>query len=318
MRNLACLLLLGVPSAVAAEDKPRSRTFLFTYSTTLTGLGPAQVVRVWLPVATSNDDQQAEIVSKKVPGSSGKIGTETKYGNKVLFVEASAGSDGTLPLEVVYRVTRKEVKGPEPGSEDMEKIARFLEPDANVPIDGKPLDLIKGKTLPDDPMAKARVLYDLVNGHMKYDKSKPGWGRGDASWACASGFGNCSDFHSLFISLARSQRIPAKFEIGFGLPDKRGKGEVAGYHCWAKFRPSARGWVGVDISEANKNPKMKDYYFGNLTEDRVTFSTGRDLELVPRQKGKALNFFIYPYAEVDGKPWPAEKIKNKFSFEDVR
>ena len=25
---------------------------------------------------------------------------------------------------------------------------------------------------------------------------------------------------------------------------------------------------------------MKDYYFGNLTEDRVAFSTGRDMTLV--------------------------------------
>jgi transglutaminase-like putative cysteine protease len=167
-------------------------------------------------------------------------------------------------------------------------------------------------------MAKARVLYDVVNGHMKYDKSKPGWGRGDSAWACDSGFGNCSDFHSLFISLARSQKLPAKFEIGFGLPEKRGKGDVPGYHCWAKFRPSDKGWVGVDISEANKNPKMKDYYFGNLTEDRIAFSTGRDLTLVPPQKGKPLNFFIYPYVEVGGKVWPGDKIKNHFSYEDVR
>ena len=317
MRYLACLLLLAVPIAVRAEEKPRARTFRFTYATTLTGLAPGTVARVWLPVPPTNEDQQVKVVARKLPAD-GKISSEALYGNKMLYVEASAGADGTLPFAVVYRVTRREMKGAGAGTEDRETIARFLKPDANVPIDGKPLELLKGKKLPDDPMAKARALYDLVNGHMKYDKSKPGWGRGDADWACDSGFGNCSDFHSLFIALARSQKIPAKFEIGFGLPAQRGKGAVPGYHCWAKFRPSDKGWIGVDISEANKNPKMKDYFFGNLTEDRVTFSTGRDLELVPRQKGPPLNFFVYPYAEVDGRLWPAEKIKNKFSFEDVR
>src|SRR5881227_3323734 len=105
--------------------------------------------------------------------------------------------------------------------------------------------------------------------------SKAGWCRGDAVWACDSRTGNCTDFHSLFIALARSQKIPAKFEIGFGLPEKHGAGEVAGYHCWAKFKPDGKGWVPVDISEANKNPKLKEYYFGNLTPDRVTFTTGR-------------------------------------------
>jgi len=187
-----------------------------------------------------------------------------------------------------------------------------------VPITGKPLDLIKGKPLPEEPMARAKAFYDLVNGHMKYDKTNPGWGRGDSVWACDSKTGNCTDFHSLFISLARAHKIPAKFEIGFSIPEKRGKGPVAGYHCWAKFRPTEKGWVAVDISEANKEPKMKDYYFGNLTEDRVTLTTGRDIDLVPQQKGKALNYFIHPYAEVEGKPVAADKIKPANTYEDVK
>src|SRR5439155_13718790 len=131
-----------------------------------------------------------------------------------------------------------------------------------------------------------------------------------------SGYGNCSDFHSLFISLARSQKIPAKFEIGFPLPARHGAGDIPGYHCWAKFRPEGKGWVPVDISEANKDPKMRDYYFGNLTPDRVAFSTGRDLGLVPRQAGGPLNFFVYPYVEVGGKPYP--QVEPHFSFRDLK
>jgi len=76
--------------------------------------------------------------------------------------------------------------------------------------------------------------------------------------------------------------------------------------------------VPVDISEANKNPKMKEYYFGHLTEDRITFTTGRDITLVPKQDGEPLNFFVYPYVEVDGKPYAAEKVKRKFGYEDVK
>jgi hypothetical protein len=102
------------------------------------------------------------------------------------------------------------------------------------------------------------------------------------------------------------------------LPEKRGAGEIPGYHCWAWFRPDSKGWVPVDISEANKSkdPKVREYYFGNLTENRVLFSTGRDIDLVPKQDGPPLNFFVYPYVEVDGKPY--EKVQGKFSFEDVK
>jgi transglutaminase-like putative cysteine protease len=301
----------------APPEKAKTRAFLFIYSATITDVPAGKTARIWLPVAQTSDDQDVEIVSKDLPAE-GKIGKEEKYGNQILYVEAKPGADGTIPLKVTYRVKRREVLGPDKTKVDETKVAMYLKPDALVPIDGKPLDLIKGKDLPKDQNDAAHVLYDIVNNHMKYSKEGTGWGRGDSVWACDSKYGNCTDFHSLFISLARSQKIPAKFEIGFPVPEKRGEGEIPGYHCWAFFRPEGNGWVPVDISEANKVPKMKDYYFGNLTPDRVTFTTGRDLTLVPKQDGGPVNFLVYPYVEVDGKPYAADKIKKKFSYEDVK
>jgi transglutaminase-like putative cysteine protease len=224
-------------------------------------------------------------------------------------------------------VKRKEVVGKLQGSAlTQEHVALFLKPDARVPIGGKPATLLKGKPLPTDGMELAKLLYDVVNGHMEYSKKGTGWGRGDAAWACDSRYGNCTDFHSLFISLARTNKLPARFEIGFAIPErgkaKEGKGTIAGYHCWAEFSPDGKTWVPVDISQANQvrdsNPKMVEYLFGNLTEDRVAFSVGRDLKLDPPQAGPLLNFFIYPYVEVESRPYPADRIRPQFSYQDVR
>jgi transglutaminase-like putative cysteine protease len=298
----------------AGTEAPRTRTFRFAYVATVTGMKPDEAARVWLPVAPTTDEQEVTVVSSP---KGAKLFKEKKYGNAMYYLEAKADADGKIPMETVFVVKRKEVKGEgKLSTEEAAKLADYLKPDAKVPIDGKPLELVKDKKLPADQTDLARVLYDVVNGHMRYSKEGQGWGRGDSVWACESGYGNCTDFHSLFISLARAEKIPAKFEIGFPIPEKRGAGEVAGYHCWAKFRPEGKGWIAVDISEANKNPKMKDYYFGNLTEDRVTFTTGRDLELSPKQDGEPLNYFIYPYVEVGGKTYPQEKIVRKFSYED--
>jgi len=270
-------------------------------------------------VPPSNEDQEIKFESKQLPGE-GQIGRESEYGNQILFVEGKADADGMIPVKVTYRVTRREVHADRSsmGSEETEKVARYLQPDAKVPISGKPLELLKGKDVPNDDLAAARLFYDIVNGHMRYSKEGTGWGQGDSNWACDSKYGNCSDFHSLFISLARAQKIPAKFEIGFPLPEKQGAGDIPGYHCWAKFRPSGKGWVPVDISEANKNPKMTEYYFGNLTENRVAFSTGRYVTFTPKQDGPPLNFFVYPYVEVNGKPYAGDKVQRKFSYEDVK
>ncbi len=313
------MLLLGCVSATDAAEPaaPRHRQFRFTYAVSVTGLETGQAARLWMPVPPNSDEQRVQVAERMLPGPS-QQGREAKYGNDVLYVEAAADSAGRIEASTAYEVTRSEVRGQASVMLlDDPMVALFLQPDARVPIDGKPLTLLAGKALPMDQLRLARTLYDVVNGHMRYSKEGVGWGLGDAVWACDSKTGNCSDFHSLFISLARSQGVPAKFEIGFPLPAERGRGLVAGYHCWAWFKPQGRGWIPVDISEANKNPQMREYYFGNLTEDRITFSVGRDLVLTPPQAGEPLNFFVTPYVEVAGKPLAADKVQLKIQYEDI-
>jgi hypothetical protein len=316
-------LLLSAAAAPAvtlpepARAAPASRTFDFTYAVTITDVPAGKTARVWVPLASSDDYQDVKVVSKKLPPG-GKVGKDRLYGNEMEYVEAKAGPDGTIPLEVVYRVTRKEVRFDDlrEKPENPALLERSLQPDRLGPLEGKHLDLIRDKKIPDDNLAAGRLLYDVVNEHMKYDKPEgQPWGRGDVLWACDSRFGNCSDFHGLFIALARSRKVPAKFECGFPVPEKRGEGAIGGYHCWAWFRVEDKGWVPADISEANKNPAKKDYFFGNLDANRVAFTTGRDVELTPKQDGPPLNFFIFPYVEIDGKEH--RKQERKFSYRDV-
>lgn len=311
---------LKVPPREKSKE-PSARTFRFTYEAAVTGLKPGQNASIWLPIATTSPDQKVEVVERRLPRTLDRVetGREPRYGNEVLFVEARGDEQGQVPLKLVYQVTRYEVSGPKAllADEDAARMARYLEADALVPVTGKPLELLGDRPLPGDQTAAVRAIYDVVNSHMRYSKEGTGWGRGDAVWACDSKFGNCCDFHSLFTSLVRAQKIPVKFEIGFPLPPERGSGAIQGCHCWAKFEPAGEGWVPVDISEANKHPELRDYYFGHLTADRITFSTGRDIDLVPQQTGRPLNYFIYPHVEVAGQEYPQEKIVRSFSFQDA-
>ncbi|MBI5757054.1 MAG: transglutaminase domain-containing protein, partial [Planctomycetales bacterium] len=209
------LVTLLLTAAAVEADEPKTRDFLFHYKATVTGLEPGQSARVWLPVPATHEDQDAGLVTQNLPLTI-QIGRESKFGNLILYTEAQAGPDGRIPLAVTYRIRRREVlsdkTSPKPTRAELDL---FLKPDAKVPLGGKPQSLLKGRDLPVDQLATSRIFYDVVNNHMKYSKDGIGWGRGDAVWACDSKFGNCSDFHSLFISLARSNAIPAKFEMGF-------------------------------------------------------------------------------------------------------
>ena len=311
----------GLPAKNQAEQGsgPRSRTFRFDYRTSVDGLPAGARVRVWLPLPQSNDHQKVQMLSRKLP-MKGSIATEPTYGNSILYCESNRSSADSLRFSVSFLIRRQEVRAIDedraPAALTDKQRHRFLSANIRVPLKGRQLDLLGGLRFTGDTLDVARTLYDRVDEHVRYDKSAPGYGNGDVLWVCDSRFGNCTDFHSLFISWARARNIPARFEIGFPLPAERGKGMVGGYHCWALFHHDRKGWIPVDISEADKHPELKEYYFGNLSENRVGFTTGRDIVLVPPQDGAPLNFFVYPYVEVNGKPWPQDQLTLDFSYED--
>ncbi len=298
-----------------------SRHFTFHYAFTVKNLPEGKRVRIWIPAAQSDAYQEVKIVFAKgdLPV---KRTRESKYGNEAYFAETASATQAELHFDVEYDVVRHEriaLSGtPRPVATTLANKERQedLQPDALVPITGRPADLAtkvtEGKT---QPLEKARAIYDYVFTTMRYDKTGTGWGHGDVLYACDAKKGNCTDFHSLFIAMARSQGIPARFEIGFPLPPDKRSSEVAGYHCWSDFYIDGKGWIPVDISEAWKHPEKRDYFFGSHDVNRVQFSMGRDLRLNPAPAGKPLNYFVYPYVEVDGQEYP--NVSLAFSFADV-
>ena len=311
-------LLLALAIASCAQE---SRHFSFHYGFTIKNLESGKRVRIWIPAAQSDAFQEVRIISAKGDLPLKKT-RESKYGNETYFAESSSTTQPELHFDVEYEVVRRErvaLTAPAhvvAASLTNKERQEGLQPDALVPITGLPADLAakvtQGKT---QPLEKARAIYDYVFTTMRYEKTGTGWGRGDVLYACDAKKGNCTDFHSLFIAMARSQGIPARFEIGFPLPPDKHSAEVAGYHCWSDFYVDGRGWIPVDISEAWKHPEKRDYFFGSHDVDRMQFSMGRDLRLSPAQDGKPLNYFVYPYVEVDGREYP--NVSLAFSFADV-
>ncbi|MGH9510677.1 MAG: transglutaminase-like domain-containing protein [Terriglobales bacterium] len=321
-RNLGFLLFLIFP-IVGAAHAQATRRFTFHYGFTVRNIPAGEQLRVWIPVAESNEFQEVKVV-QATGDLPLKRTRESKYGNQTYFAETPKAKKPELHFEIVYDIVRHErivlgTYAPHLASLQLKDKERneFLAPDRLVPVTGEPAQLAaaasKGEATPLD---KAHAIYDYVFSNMSYDKTGTGWGRGDALYACSAKKGNCTDFHSLFIAMARSQGIPARFEIGFPLPPDAHSGDVTGYHCWADFFEPQHGWVPVDISEAWRHPEKRAYFFGALDANRVQFTTGRDLQLNPKQAGPPLNYFIYPYVELDGKEFPNVSLAFSFADED--
>jgi transglutaminase-like putative cysteine protease len=292
----------------------RPARYAFTYRLEAASLKgtTAKRLRIWLPYPAETDDQK--ILSAEVTSPWAHQVKSDAFGNRMVYLEG----DGAPASDIVMRfVVERRPTGGIPRSEVAANSAldpaKYLNSNALIPLDGLIRQVAAQESHGiDDQGAKARAFYDYVVRTMTYNKDGTGWGRGDAVWACTNKRGNCTDFHSLFVGMARSQNIPARFLIGFPIPAGVERGPIPGYHCWAEYFSRERGWIPLDASEAKKSGWF-DAYFGWLPSDRIQFTVGRDLTLTPPQDGPPLNYFIYPYVEADGAPVP--DVKASFEFE---
>lgn len=270
-------------------------------------------VKLWMPRPPTVPWQAAELLGVDSPWPY-KTVIDPDFGNEILLFEAPSPEAGTAVIRIRYSLTRRERSGPDGRGGPVSPL--FLEPRGLVVLNEEIRSIARETTRGlEDTRAKARALYDHVLGHMQYDTSGEDWGRGDVAHLCKVGKGNCTDFHSLFIALARAEGIPARFRIGYPLPRAEDGPVLKPYHCWAEFHSAGEGWIPVDISEAWKDPPRTEYYFGALDPDRVLVSTGREIRL-PGRNGPALNYLVGPHAEIGGKP--VGDIDFSRSYKNVR
>ncbi|MFC1746452.1 transglutaminase-like domain-containing protein [Candidatus Riflebacteria bacterium] len=296
------IFLLFIMQITAAKEIQFE--FEYSFDVKITRRDSGKDLKIWFPIPITDTEQLIREVKIHSPFPY-KITRENKYGNKMVFINLEKTRPGIYPLKMIVSGKRAEVQTSQgiSFSKSLTTPAvykRFLENQKLTYIDASITNEARRLTANLTTVSeKAAALYNNVLEKMQYDKTVQGWGTGSTRFACDVGKGNCTDFHSYFNSLARAIKIPSRFQIGFPFPGKSGK--VKGYHCWAKYYDARKGWVPVDISEADKHPEKKDYFFGSIDAHRVRFSEGREFDLKPRQNSGPVNFFIYPHLELQGK-----------------
>ncbi len=313
-------LVIQPESANSAKDL--MRTFQVTYDVRLPAMPEgAKELRIWVPLAASNRHQQIRRRVIQVPYRY-RVTKDPEYGNDILFLDLRQPLPPALDLSIQYEaiVQGEQVLGtgaPAAASPAFrgKELKPHLKSNRLMVVDDQVRELAKAITAEaQTPTEEAQAIYRYVIERMTYEKQTPGWGQGDTLRACEVGTGNCTDFHSLFISLARARGIPAMFQIGLPVPEKP-EGEISGYHCWACFYIEGVGWVPIDASEAWKHREKLDYFFGTYDPNRLAVSTGRDIHLIPKPASGPVNIFFKPYVEVDGKSF--DKVETKFRFMDL-
>ena len=144
--------------------------------------------------------------------------------------------------------------------------------------------LSQGKS---NPYEMARAFYDYVMDNIHFKKQ--GKGLLGAKAALQSKSGEAGEYAALFVALCRAKGIPARPVVGYYARTGLDQGAV-----WAEFYLPPFGWIPADPMTGQV--KNRNYYFGNMDNQRVILDKGFNIMLVPSAPGK----FVAPYLQV---PW---------------
>ncbi|MCA8969733.1 MAG: transglutaminase domain-containing protein [Planctomycetes bacterium] len=292
--------------------------FEFSYEATIPVPSGCERLEAWVPVASTDPGvQSVDLLRWKASAGTATITRDEVYGNRMIHVVTERPQE---PLTISWRA--KILRSTDVGQGRGPVHARYVQSTAFVPLEGRAKQMAIDLGITDAALTteqRARRIYDDVLAGMAYDKNHDGWGMGSFEHATKVCKGNCTDFHSRFLGVGRAAGIPVRFTMGIPLGTAK-TGSVNGYHCWAHYRDDGT-WHPVDISEADKvfatDPKKADWFFGHLDPDRVSISFGRDVQLEPPAKSGPRNFFVYPYAEADGREIPMDKSAWTFRWEEL-
>ncbi len=294
------------------------RSVEVTFSADLQVPADAKRVRLWIPYPMSDANQQIAAVRIEGNYTHAMVNREGRWLNNMVFAEWEGSQTErkityTLSSTQRERLTRNFPKKEMPLSSA--ELAPYLQsqtpPAAEAKVKTYADRITKGKK---SFLGKARANYDWIVDNMHRDPNVKGCGFGEVEQLLESLGGKCADIHSVFVALARASGVPAREIFGIRVPKGPSGDMTKAQHCWAEFYLPGYGWVVVDPADVTKavleqrlkTPEQvkpfREYYFGGVDENRIAFGIGRGIVLSPPQKGAPLNYFMYPYAEADGKP----------------
>ncbi|HUW25097.1 MAG TPA: transglutaminase-like domain-containing protein [Gallionella sp.] len=288
-------------------------------------------VRVWIPYPTSDNVQDISNVRIKGNFSHSGIYREKETGNLALYAEwITPTKDRAITL--TFDATGRElIRRDFPAVESAipVEIQEYLKSTRFIPTDGKIREIALSITNDKQKISeKARAVYQWVVENTVRDPDVKGCGTGEVDKVLAKRGGKCADISSVFVSIARAAGVPAREVFGLRLGKKDEEDMTSGHHCWSEFYVPGYGWVPADSADVRKIMLVNkldlkgakdtvDYYFGGVEQYRIALARGgRGYYLNPRQNDGPLNYFMYPYAEVNGKSleWLAAQTDLKYKI----
>lgn len=343
--RIVFLLTMCCCFAVSANDsskvvQPEQAAFRIKNVLTVKIPPDAKTVRIWF--AVPQEDAYSVITNFNAATDHPVHYDWDSWRNRVGYLEVPSGTQGPVTITETFDLKRTEMrnvidpKATRPLTDsERTALSRYLQPTTYVVVNDQiktfAKSIVGGET---NPVLQARKIYDWTLQNIDYWVKDPDHLKaspvGSTEYCLSNKTGNCTDFHSLFASLAMASGLPTRMIYGSLMkPTLDGIQVDASYHCWLQFYAPNLGWLPLDVSLANiygkefpltdKNKVLVerttatgyhgidmskvDYYFGNIDDRRVVWSVGRDLMMQPPQDDGPVNSLPKVYVEVNGKQY---------------
>lgn len=287
----------------------------FTWDFDLSAHETDAEVNLWIPYPVSDSHQLISNIKWDGTYAEAAVYTERTFNVPMLYVhwpKEAKKRQLTFRFHAkrVEQNTRELPKAEAPY--DSKAFAIYLAPTTLGPITGEVKKLADeityGKT---GILQKARAIYDWTVANTYRDPETRGCGIGDVASLLRRPGGKCADISSIYVALARAAGVPTREILGIRTGREDSQDVSKWQHCWAEFYLPGSGWIPVDPADVRKamlkqnltidDPKvaeLRDYFWGRVDQYRIRLSEGRDLQLNPPQQGPAINYLMYPFAQV--------------------
>jgi len=251
----------------------------------------------WLPYPISLESQNdIKLISTSYPV---KSMDNEKSSIRSAYFEVTATSSKPLPFEIVYSYTAysyyRKVDPLNVGKYDVESelYKKYTAEDQHISFSNEITSLAKKITGNEtNPYKKAYKIYNWICDNIKYSYAvEYSTIRNISEYTMERGYGDCGQQTLLFMSLCRSEGIPARWQSGFTTYKSR-----QFIHDWAEIYIDPYGWIPVDtymgvyftsVSDAldsKKSKEIRDFYFGNMDYFRMVANIGHCQQLKPWKK----------------------------------
>ena len=173
------------------------------------------------------------------------------------------------------------------------------------------------------PLKKAKAIYDFITRNVSYGFMPSYFCMESIAETCAiNRKGDCGVMTLLFMTLCRSQGIPARWQSG--LIAREG---FCSAHDWAEFYIRPHGWLYADTSfgrdaAVKGDEEKREFYFGNLDPFRMVANNAFQADFVPEKKYWRCDPYDNQVGEIESDEGPFtysmfERFKEVVSIRDV-